>query len=170
MSLFSNMYPDEYFDSAYDIDYKKMYDNGYRGVIFDIDNTLVPQDAPADERSISLLNELRRIGFKVMILSNNKQPRVKKFAEAFDFHLDNICRAGKPSRKGYNRAMEHMGTTKENTFFVGDQLFTDIWGANRSGMHSILVKPMDPREEIQIVMKRKIEKIFLRKIETNKRG
>ena len=59
--------------------------------------------------------------------------------------------------KGYLKAMKKMGTTRENTLFVGDQLFTDIWGANNAKLHSILVKPIDKKEEIQIVLKRFLE-------------
>ena len=54
-----------------------------------------------------------------------------------------------------------MGTNKKNTFFVGDQLFTDVYGANRVGLYSFLVKPIHPKEEIQIVLKRYLEKIVL---------
>ena len=57
--------------------------------------------------------------------------------------------------------MDLMGTTPENTLFVGDQLFTDVWGAKRAGIYSILVKPIHPKEEIQIVLKRYLEKIVL---------
>jgi predicted HAD superfamily phosphohydrolase YqeG len=57
--------------------------------------------------------------------------------------------------------MELMGTTPENTLFVGDQLLTDVWGAKRAGIYSILVKPIHPKEEIQIVLKRYLEKIVL---------
>ena len=57
--------------------------------------------------------------------------------------------------------MEIMGTDFSTTLFVGDQLFTDVWGANLTGIYSILVKPIDPKEEIQIVLKRYLEKIVL---------
>ena len=69
--------------------------------------------------------------------------------------------AHKPSTKNYKKAMGLMKTSKENTLFVGDQLFTDVWGAKRTGMKSILVKPIHPKEEIQIVLKRYLEKIVL---------
>ena len=72
-----------------------------------------------------------------------------------------VYKADKPSRKGYQEGMKRMGTELSNTLFVGDQLFTDVWGANRSGLYSILVKPMDPKEEIQIVLKRYLEKVVL---------
>ena len=63
--------------------------------------------------------------------------------------------------KNYKKAMEIMGTNKENTVFIGDQLFTDVWGAKRTGIANILVKPIHPKEEIQIVLKRYLEKIVL---------
>ena len=57
--------------------------------------------------------------------------------------------------------MEQIGTTVENTIFIGDQLFTDVYGANRAGIRTILVEPIHPKEEIQIVLKRYLEKIVL---------
>ena len=72
-----------------------------------------------------------------------------------------IFKAGKPLVKNYVKAMEMMGTNKENTLFVGDQLFTDVWGAKKTGIHNVLVQPIDKKEEIQIVLKRYLEKIVL---------
>ncbi len=152
-------YPDAYLDSAYKVDYEGMYQKGFRGVIFDIDNTLVPHGAPADEKSIALFERLRRIGLESVLLSNNKEPRVKSFNDKV--HSRYLYKAGKPGREGYRRAMELMGTTPETTFFVGDQLFTDVWGARRTGIWTYLVKPIHPKEEIQIVLKRRLEWIVL---------
>ncbi len=157
--MFKNFYPDEYLDSTYSIDFEKIYAEGYRGVIFDIDNTLVEHDADADDRAVALFKRLRGIGFSSCLLSNNKEPRVKRFNDAV--HTNYIFKAGKPMRKGYEAAMEKMGTDLSNTLFVGDQLFTDVWGAKRMGMRNILVKPIDPKEEIQIVLKRYLERIVL---------
>ena len=72
-----------------------------------------------------------------------------------------IYKAGKPNPAKYRQAMKDMGTDEKNTLFVGDQIFTDVWGANKAGIHSILVKPIHPKEEIQIVLKRYLEKIVL---------
>lgn len=159
MCLLRQFYPDEYLDSAYEVDYEGLYREGYRGVIFDIDNTLVPHGAPADARSIALFERLRAIGLQSTLLSNNKEPRVKMFNDAV--HSSYLYKAGKPSVRGYEEAMRRMGTDKENTFFVGDQLFTDVWGAKRAGIRSFLVKPIHPKEEIQIVLKRRLEWIVL---------
>ncbi len=157
--MLERFYPDLYLDSAYQIDFGEYHKKGYRGIIFDIDNTLVPHGAPADARSIELIGRLKEMGFGVVFLSNNKEPRVKMFNDAV--HAEYIYKAGKPGKKGYLKAMEMMGTGRENTLFVGDQLFTDVWGARNTGIFSILVCPMDKKEEIQIVLKRYLEKIVL---------
>ncbi|MDD6324592.1 MAG: YqeG family HAD IIIA-type phosphatase [Lachnospiraceae bacterium] len=159
MSLLSCFYPDEYLDSAYIIDFDALYRAGYRGVIFDIDNTLVPHGAPADERAKELFRHLKEIGFDCCLLSNNQLPRIELFNQ--DIHVKFIENAHKPSVKNYRKAMQMMGTDAENTLFVGDQLFTDVYGAHRTGIHSILVKPIHPKEEIQIVLKRYLERIVL---------
>jgi len=159
MGLLDTFYPNEIQNSTYVIDFEKWQRKGYKGVIFDIDNTLVPHDADADERSKALFEKLRELGFSTMLLSNNKEPRVKRFARQVGSAY--IYKAGKPSRKNYIKAMEEMGTKPANTLFVGDQLFTDVWGAKRTGIYSVLVKPIHPKEEIQIVLKRYLEKIVL---------
>lgn len=152
-------YPDEYRDSTYELDFEKLYEEGIRGIIFDIDNTLVPHGVPADERAIALFQRLRAIGFKTCLLSNNKEPRVKSFAAQVESQY--IFKGGKPGRKGYLKAMKLMGTRKKDTIFIGDQLFTDVWGAVNLGLRNILVKPINPKEEIQIVIKRRLEWIVL---------
>ena len=158
--LMLNMfYPDEEIDSVYSYDFSKAYKEGIRGVIFDIDNTLVPHGFPADKKSIAFFRELHDMGIRTVLLSNNKEPRVKKFASKVE--SDYIFKAGKPGKKGYLQAMEKMNTTKKDTIFVGDQLFTDVWGAKRVGIKSILSRPIHPKEEIQIVFKRYLEKIVL---------
>lgn len=159
MAFLERFYPDEYLDSAYEIDYERLYREGYRGVIFDIDNTLVPHGAPADARSVRLFERLRSIGMASMLLSNNKEPRVKQFHEAV--RTPYLYKAGKPAVRGYEEAMKRMETDAEHTLFVGDQLFTDVWGARRAGIHAILVRPIHPKEEIQIVLKRRLEWVVL---------
>lgn len=166
--MLERFFPDEYVDSAYGITFEELYRKGYRGIIFDVDNTLVPHGAPADARSISLFERLRAMGFSTCILSNNKEPRVSPFAGQVKSPY--IFKGGKPSVKGYERAMEVMGTGRENTLFIGDQLFTDVWGARRTGLYSILTKPMDPHEEIQIVFKRYLEAVVLRAYEKKRKS
>ena len=157
--MFQCFYPNSYLDSTYDIDFEKEYEKGIRGVIFDVDNTLVPHGAPADERSLQLFRKLKQLGIQTLLLSNNKEPRVKSFAG--EVGSTYIYKAGKPSPVNYRKAMEMLKTDESSTLFVGDQLFTDVWGANKAGIKSYLVKPIHPKEEIQIVLKRYLEKIVL---------
>lgn len=157
--MLERFYPDYEAESAYDIDYQGLYRTGYRGIIFDIDNTLVPHGAPADERAVALFVRIHELGYATLLLSNNKEPRVKSFAG----QVGSLYRykAGKPGKEGYLKAMEQMGMDQSNTLFVGDQLFTDVWGARRVGITSYLTRPIHPKEEIQIVLKRKLERIVL---------
>ncbi len=157
--MLQRFYPDHETDNAYDINYEELYRSGYRGIIFDIDNTLVPHGAPATPKAAALFQRLRSIGFRTVVLSNNKEPRVKSFSDAVGSLY--ICKAGKPSRRGYARAMELMQTDSGKTLFVGDQIFTDVWGAKKLGIKTFLVKPIHPKEEIQIVLKRYLERIVL---------
>lgn len=157
--MFKTFFPDEYYDSTYSIDFEELYKKGYRSVIFDIDNTLVPHNADADERAIHLFADLREFGFDTCLLSNNKEERVRRFNKLIQSKY--IHKANKPFKDNYIKAMEIMNTNKDNTLFVGDQLFTDVWGAKRQNIHCILVQPMNPKEEIQIVIKRFFEKIVL---------
>lgn len=157
--MLQRFYPDQEADSAYNIDYQGLYEQGYRGVIFDIDNTLVPHGAPATEKAKAFFARLRGIGFQTMLLSNNKEPRVQPFAD--EVGSPYLYKAGKPGRRGYEEAMKRMGTRAGNTVFVGDQLFTDVWGAKKTRIRTFLVKPIHPREEIQIVLKRYLERVVL---------
>ena len=157
--MFECFFPDDYMVSTYVIPFEKLYEKGYRGVIFDIDNTLVPHGAPADKRAKELFERLKKIGFSSCLISNNQEARVKMFNK--EIQTNYIFDAHKPSTKNYIQAMKIMGTDRSNTLFVGDQLFTDVWGAKRAGIHNILVKPIHPKEEIQIVLKRYLERIVL---------
>ncbi len=108
------LYPDEYLDSTYSIDFDQLYKEGYRGIIFDIDNTLVPHGAPADERAISLFTHLKELGFHCMLLSNNKEPRVKMFNDAV--HVNYIYKAGNPNRQGIARQWRYWARTHQILF------------------------------------------------------
>lgn len=157
--MFNKLYPKKMAESAYSIDYEKLFKAGYRGILFDIDNTLVEHGADANERAKQLFARLKQIGFQICLISNNSEERVSRFNR--ELQVDYIFHAHKPSRKNYIAATILMGTKIDNTLFVGDQLFTDVYGANRVGMMTYLVKPVGPKEEIQIVLKRKLERIVL---------
>lgn len=157
--MLEKFYPTECAESVYDVDFKTLFQRGIRGLIFDIDNTLVPHGAPSDGRSRELFARLHAMGFQTCLLSNNRKTRVKPFAGDVDsMYIDN---AHKPSSVSYEKAMAMMHTGRSTTVFIGDQIFTDIYGANRTGIANILVRPIHPREEIQIVLKRYLERVVL---------
>ena len=109
----SKLYPWAEAASAYQIDYQKEYDNGVRGVLFDVDNTLVRHGEPATKQAKELFEHLRSIGLKTCIISNNKEPRVSPFAKKVG--SDYIYKAGKPSVRGYEDAMKRIHTTPDTT-------------------------------------------------------
>lgn len=158
--MLQTFYPDAYMECVQDVDFEAFREKGYRAVLFDIDNTLVCHGAPATPEVIAFFEKLRSMGYQAMVMSNNKEPRVKSFAETVG-GIGYIYKANKPAKKAYLSCMQQMGSDATNTLFVGDQLFTDVWGAKRCGIYSILVKPIDKKEEIQIVLKRYLEKIVL---------
>lgn len=165
----SNLFPDYYVNSTYEIDFESLSKSGVKGVIFDIDNTLVEHGAPADERALTFFGRLDALGIKALVLSNNKEPRVKNFAEQVGCQY--IYKAGKPAMSGYVKAMKMLGTDVDSTVFVGDQILTDIWGARRAGITAYLVKPVKKwKEEPQIILKRFLEFFIIAVYKCNCRG
>lgn len=165
--MFKILYPYEYVDSVFSIDYDKIYKKGYRGIIFDIDNTLVHHGDDSTREINELFRIIKNIGFKTLLLSNNNEERVKKFANNIKSLY--IYYAQKPKVINYLKAVKMMDINKEETLFVGDQIFTDILGANKSGIANILVKFIQKEEETKIGKKRQIEKIILKFYKRNKK-
>lgn len=164
--MFKMFYPYEYVDSVFSINYNELYKKGYRGIIFDIDNTLVHHGDDSTKEIDDLFRVIQNIGFKTLLLSNNNEQRVKRFLNNIDSLY--IFDAQKPSVYNYLKAVEIMNIKKEETIFVGDQIFTDILGANRSGIANILVKYIRAKEETKIGKRRQLEKIILKFYKRNK--
>ncbi len=158
--MFEKFYPDETTDAVNTVDFRALMSRGFRGVAFDIDNTLVEHDMPATEDSARLFRRIHEAGLRICLLSNNHEPRVKAFAEAAGADAY-IFDAHKPNAEGYLRAAELLRVKREELIFFGDQLFTDIWGAKNAGVHSVLVKPVGPEKYFHIVLKRWLEKPVL---------
>ena len=164
--MFKVLYPYEYVDSVFFIDYNKLYNKGYRGIIFDIDNTLVHHGDDSTKEIDQLFITIQNIGFKTLLLSNNNEERVKRFLKNIDSLY--ICDAEKPKVDNYLKAVEMMNIDKEKALFIGDQIFTDILGAKKSGIANILVKFIRAKGETKIGKRRKIEKIILKFYKNNK--
>lgn len=161
--MLKKLYPYEYVQSVFEIDWRRLFESGFRAVIFDIDNTLVFQDEDATSEVEKLFSSLSKLGFKTVILSNNTEERVKRFLKNIDSPY--VCNAYKPFAGGYKKALEKLGVSNERTVFVGDQLFTDILGANRAKIPSILVSYIRPKEKARPQFRRRLESVVLRSYE-----
>ena len=153
------LFPFEYVDSVFSIDYDKLFQKGYRGIIFDIDMTLVPHGYDSTKEIDELFKTIHRAGLKTLLLTNNSEERVKRFIKNIDTLY--LCDAHKPDAAGYLKAVQMMGIRKSETVFIGDQIFIDIYGANRCGIASILVKYVTATVETKIGIRRNLEKIIL---------
>ena len=159
--MFERFFPDEYVVSTYVIPFERLYEEGYRGVIFDIDNTLAYNaESEPDEKVTAFLKALQKEGFQIALVSNNNKMRVTTYNQ--NLKLPHIYRACKPLKFKLSKIIKAFGIERKEACMVGDQLFTDIWGGKRMGMFTVLVKPFDDNEERFIRFKRKVEHFFLR--------
>lgn len=158
--------PDEFHDTFFDIDFKELYQKGYRVILTDLDNTLITYDEiTASKKVIDKIEGLIETGFEVIIVSNNHQPRIDKFLEGTSFL--GVGDAKKPLLKGIRKALELCSREffLDEIVIVGDQLMTDIFGANRYGAYSVLVNPIKRKtEKWYTKINRKIEVKMLQKI------
>lgn len=136
--MLKQFYPYEYAESVFAIDYEKLWQMGYRGLLFDIDNTLVHHGDDSTPEIDALFREIQAIGFKTLLLSNNEEKRINRFMQNITSYY--IHDAEKPKPWGYLKAAEIMELDKNQCVVIGDQVFTDVFGANRVGMASILVR------------------------------
>lgn len=148
-------------NTVYDIDLAALLVRGIQGIILDLDNTIVPwgaRQAPAE--LLRWVASARAMGLHLCIVSNNRGSRVRALAAALG--LPAVTGALKPRRGAIRRALSVMGTTPVTTALVGDQLFTDILGGNRLGLHTILVRPQGRREFFLTRATRFLERIVRR--------
>lgn len=164
--MFKKFYPYEYEESVFTIDYEKLYSKGFRAVIFDIDNTLVHHGDDSTPEVDELFKHIHKTGLKTLLLSNNSEERIQRFMQNIESLY--IAEAQKPEPGNYLKAVEMLGVKKTEVVMVGDQIFTDILGANRCGMASILVKFILLEGETKIGIRRHIEKMLLRFYSMNK--
>lgn len=157
--MIKKYYPYEYAESVFMIDYQKLYQKGFRGIIFDIDNTLVHHGDDSTPEIDDLFRKIQRLGLKTLLLSNNDRGRVERFIKNIDTPY--ICDADKPNPQNYLKAVEMLNIKKEEAVVIGDQVFTDILGANRSGLASILVKFIRQDDEKWIGKRRYVEYAIL---------
>ncbi|AOY77040.1 YqeG family HAD IIIA-type phosphatase [Clostridium formicaceticum] len=161
--------PDLYVESILHLDLEKLKTRNIKGLIIDIDNTLVAWDIKyASEEAKEWLLNLKKEGFEVCLVSNNTEDRVVTFNEALQ--LPAIHRATKPRRGAFRKAMRKMGTDVHNTAVIGDQIFTDVLGGNRMGLFTVLVVPIESKEFWWTTLVRKVERHVLRVVLKEHRG
>lgn len=153
--------PDLYVESVLHIDLNKLKEENIKGLIIDIDNTLVAWDIKyASNKTKEWLLSLKKEGFEVCLVSNNTEDRVVTFNE--ELKLLAIHRATKPRTLPFKRAMKLMGTKVNSTAVIGDQIFTDVLGGNRMGLYTVLVIPIESKEFWWTTVVRKLERHILR--------
>ncbi|MGE5614819.1 MAG: YqeG family HAD IIIA-type phosphatase [Bacillota bacterium] len=157
-------YPSVAVGGIADITAELLEKHNIKGLILDIDNTLVPNHTPeADEKTEKWIEGLMSAGYKMCIVSNARKRRVEKFNSRLK--LPAVYNAMKPRMAAFTKAARIMGLESRHVAVVGDQVFTDIYGGNRAGMFTILVNPLDSRENMLIRFKRIFERRILKKYE-----
>lgn len=164
----SVFYPKIYVDDIYGITDELLKKNGIKGLILDIDNTLVPNHvADADEKVLNWIEQMKAAGYKMCIVSNASRKRVIRFNDNIKLYA--VHRAMKPVAAAFMKAGRIMGLEKGSIAVVGDQIFTDIYGGNMAGMFTILVRPIDQREGRLVRFKRRFERRILEGYHESKR-
>ena len=158
--------PDIYAQSVYTIDYKKLKKNGIKCLIFDLDNTLVPYKITEPTQKVKDLFAVLSNDFKLIIMSNSTKSRLQPFKEKLN--VDTAYSSRKPLKKKYQKIIELYRFKVDEVACIGDQILTDILGANRMGFTSILVNKLAPFETIFTRFNRMIEKPILKKLAKQK--
>jgi uncharacterized protein len=152
--------PNQHVKSILDINPKELQEKGIKGIITDLDNTLVEWDRPqATPKVIKWFEEIKNHQIKVTIVSNNNETRVKAFSDPLNISF--IYRAKKPLAHAFHKAAKQMNVKKEETVVIGDQLLTDVLGGNRGGFHTILVVPVAQTDGIATKFNRMVERRLL---------
>lgn len=152
--------PDQHVRSIFEITPEKLKEYGVKGIITDLDNTLVEWDRPnATPKLINWFEEMKNSNVMITIVSNNNDSRVRSFSEPLNIPFIPLAR--KPLGRAFNRALLEMGLKKEETVVIGDQLLTDVLGGNRSGFRTILVVPVAQTDGFITRFNRKVERLIL---------
>lgn len=162
------LYPNEIYSAIEKIDIKKLKEKGIKGIILDVDNTLIDSSKVLSEEVIKWVENAKEEGMKICILSNtNKKRKVEKVAN--DLNIPYFMFAIKPMKRGFKKCIELLNLDPKNICAIGDQIFTDVLGGNRMGMYTIYTKPINDKDcSITTTIKRPIEKIVIKKFEKKK--
>ncbi len=160
--MLKKFFPDHYYESIYDIDLFHLREDGIKGFILDLDNTIVARNSSTVSDDLKhWLDLLKEHDIEACILSNNWKQRVSSIAEQVELPL--VARAAKPRKGAFKRALDVLGTGKEETVVVGDQIFTDVFGGNIAGLRTILVMPMSNHDGIHTKFLRHLERLVMKR-------
>lgn len=160
MELLKNFLPNQHVKSIFEITPEALKVQGIKGIITDLDNTLVEWDRPlATPKLMGWFAEMKKNNIAVTIVSNNNENRVKAFSDPLN--IPYIFEARKPMRRAFFRAINQMGLQKQETVVIGDQLLTDVLGGNRGGFHTILVVPVAKTDGVITKFNRLVERRIL---------
>lgn len=158
--MLNKFLPNEHVDSIFDIRPHQLKERGVKGVITDLDNTLVEWDRPdATPELLKWVQMMKDQGILITIVSNNNKDRVSSFSGPVEVPF--IYKARKPMTNAFRQAMKDMKLKKDEIVIVGDQIFTDVFGGNRLGVHTILVVPVARNDGWVTKFNRKMEHLFL---------
>lgn len=157
-------YPKQYVASLIDVDPAALCEQGIRGVLLDLDMTLVAwRGSEIEPHMEEWVRNALATGLRICIVSNTwRKDRIEAIAKRVN--VPYILRAGKPRRGSLTRAMETLGTKPAETAVVGDQIFTDVVGGNRIGAYTILCMPMPGREFLGTNAVRSFERLLMRRL------
>lgn len=140
MNLIRLLKPREVVETVFDIDYARLRASGKRAVLFDLDNTLRRKWSETLFPDVEgLLARLREMGFRTGIITNRKYVARDPLVHELARRMAVLCRAGKPRRRGYLALLSRLDVLQHEAVMVGDRRLTDVLGANRLGLHTILV-------------------------------
>ena len=152
--------PDEHVKSIFEITPKELINRGIKGIITDLDNTLVEWDREnATPQLIEWFKEMKDHGIIVTIVSNNHEKRVMAFSDPLNVPF--VFKARKPMGRSFRKALQNMNLKKEEIVVIGDQILTDVFGGNRSGLHTILVVPVAQTDGFFTRFNRRLERRIL---------
>ena len=161
------IYPKEYLNSVKDISIELLNKNNIKGLILDVDNTLISLDKKMPAGIVEWVKNIKANGIKICILSNsNKIDKVEAVAKLIESPY--IFFGKKPLKSGFLRAQNILKLKAGNIAVVGDQIFTDVIGANRCSMFSILVKPIEEKDYLITKIKRPLEKMIIKSYQKKK--
>ena len=156
--------PDVYQKSIYYINYDKLYKKGVRCLLFDLDNTITPPHINKPTKRLKrLFDELKDKGFKLIIISNAPKHRIEPFKR--ELNVDACAFSLKPTKNKYERIMEKFKYKTTELAAIGDQLLTDVYGANKLDITSVLVNPLTTHDYTITIVNRLLEKIIFRRLD-----